>query len=83
MSSTTRKQLELLLAILDYIDSNGYSPAIRDLQGLVTFNSTCTIHKYICMLEDAGYIQRKELSSRALMITDEGRLIIKKIRFNF
>jgi repressor LexA len=78
-----KKQIELLLAISEYIDSNGFSPSIRDLQELVRYSSTSTIHRYLYMLEDAEYIQRKELTSRAIMITDKGKLTIKSIRSNF
>ncbi|GFN35401.1 LexA family protein [Tepidimicrobium xylanilyticum] len=68
-----KKESKLFDAIVKYIDENGYSPSIRELSEIVGFKSTSTVHRYLSKLEEKGYIERKENSSRALKVIKNNR----------
>lgn len=62
------KEYQILDAIEDYFEENGFSPSIRELCDLVGLKSTSTVHGYLKILEDGGYIKRLEKSPRALRV---------------
>lgn len=57
----------------EYYKARGIGPSYKELMTLTGIGSTSTIHKYIRMLADAGYIQYQPGKSRTVMITDVGR----------
>lgn len=64
----TEKEKEVLAAIIDYIEKNGFSPSVRELCVIVGLKSTSTVHAYLKKLEEKGYIERLEKSPRALRV---------------
>lgn len=48
------RQLEILTAIEDYIDQNGYSPSFRDIGKIVNLASSSTIQRYMDRLKVNG-----------------------------
>lgn len=67
----TEREKEILEAIKDYIDKNGFSPSIRDICDIAGLKSKSTVHGYLKSLENKGYIQRLENFPRALTIAKE------------
>lgn len=62
------KELEILNAIINFIDDNGYAPSVRELCEITKLKSTSTVHTYLKGLQEKGYIQRKENFPRALRV---------------
>lgn len=62
------KEREVLQSIIDYIDENGYPPAVREIGKKVGFKSSGTIHRYFNSLQEKGYIEKKEGMPRALRV---------------
>lgn len=58
--------------MLDYItkeiNSNGYSPSVRDIRQALDIKSTATVHAYLTKLEEKGYIQKESGKSRTLRL---------------
>ena len=59
-------------AILKYIEKqvklNGYPPSVREIGKAVGLRSTATVHMYISLLEEKGYIKKKGQKGRALTL---------------
>lgn len=64
----TRKQLEVLNTIKDYIDREGIPPTVRELCDIVGLKSSSTMHGYIKRLENQGYISMIKGSPRSIRI---------------
>jgi repressor LexA len=64
----TRKQIEILHCIDNFIKENGYSPSIRDLCNLSGRTSPATIHMYIRCLREKGYIDYVDGLARSIVI---------------
>lgn len=73
----TRVRLEILKEIRNFIHTNSYSPTIREICEMIGIKSTSSIHRHLNVLEEDGYIKRKEASPRALRITEKGAGIIQ------
>ena len=59
--------------IYEYIrDSinNGYPPTVREICGAVGISSTSTVHKYINLLIDEGYLEKTDGCNRAIKIAN-------------
>lgn len=63
-----KRELEILNAIINYIEENGFSPTVREIGKIVGLNSSSTVHGYLNKLEQKGYIERKANSPRALRV---------------
>ena len=67
----TDKQIEVFNIIKDFINENGYSPTIREIGKLSSRKSPSTIHSYLMILEEKGYITYKNGKSRTIKIVGE------------
>lgn len=76
----TRKQVEILKAIIDYITTKGFSPTVREIGEAVGLQSTSTVHMHLDSLEKLGCISRVTASPRALAVTNEGMRLLKLIK---
>lgn len=64
----TKRQLEILEFIQQYLDEKGYPPTVRDIGGAVGLTSSSTVHAHLANLEKAGAIRRDPTKPRALEI---------------
>ena len=65
------KQREILEFIKSEILSRGYPPAVRDICEAVHLKSTSSVHAHLTTLEKKGYIRKDPSKPRAIEITDE------------
>ena len=67
-NNTSQKLLDF---IIEYKNSNGFVPSIREMCTALSLSSTSTIFYYLNILEKQGKIRKTGLKSRALEIVDE------------
>jgi len=72
MVELSKEQQEVLQAIENYIEKNGYSPSVRELCELTERNSPATIHYHLKRLKTLGYIIYNEKQSRTIRIIRKG-----------
>ncbi len=61
------KAMEIYSYIKDSIE-NGFPPTIREICNALNIKSTSTVHKYINLLAQEGYIEKMDNHNRALRI---------------
>mgnify|MGYP001027329298 CR=1 FL=1 len=66
MKELTNKQKQIYDFIVDFTSTNGYPPSIREICQAVGLKSPSSVHSYIKILQDAGYIQKTDKKTRAL-----------------
>lgn len=71
MKNLTEKQYRIYKIIKDYIDQNGYSPSIREIMQIAGFTSPATIHTFVQILVDKGYIEYTPGKFRTIRILKE------------
>lgn len=64
----TNKQKVVYDTIVDYINTHGYSPTVRELAEILGYKSSSTMHSFLKALEDKGYIKR--VGVRAIEIVE-------------
>lgn len=64
----TRKQLDLLSYISDYIQQNDHSPSFDEMKEALGLKSKSGIHRLILALEERGFIRRLAHKARALEV---------------
>jgi repressor LexA len=64
----TKKQIQMLHCIDDFIKEKGYSPSVRDLCSLSGRTSPATVHMYIRSLRAKGYIDYVDGLARSIVI---------------
>ena len=73
MHDLTKKQQEVFNFIKNYIEKNGYSPAVRDICKGVNLSSPSSVHAHINSLVEMGYLKKDLLKKRAISISDDYR----------
>ncbi len=72
----SKKSLIKKQQILDFIKSEvkrcGYPPSVRDICDADNFKSTSSVHKYLSILAQEGYIRKDPANPRAIEVLDEG-----------
>lgn len=63
-----RNAERILHFIHQYIEREGYAPAIRDICDGLGFKSTSTVHAYLKLLQEKGYIQYAAGKRRAISV---------------
>jgi len=77
----TRKQLQVLNAIKEYQQENGYSPTVRELAEVFGHSSTAGIHKILTVLRQKGYLKKSEKGkSRSLGLVDDAVLPLQRVK---
>ena len=66
----SRAQSAVLDCIRDYINKNGYPPAVRDICAAAGLSSPSTVHSHLNRLEKAGYITRDGGRNRSIRLTE-------------
>ena len=71
----TDKQRQVLQYIADYLDENGYSPAIRDVSSAFV----CSVkgaYDHVVALEKKGLIERSKNRSRSILLAPKGKQVL-------
>lgn len=64
----TEKQRKIYYSIKEYIKKNKISPTVRELCLINEVKSTATIHDFLQILKEKGYITYIEHSGRSIVI---------------
>ena len=65
------REFQILDAIKDYIEQNGFSPTVRELCEIVGLKSSSTVHNHLNKLESKGFITKMGNSPRTLKVLKE------------
>ncbi|MCH7472946.1 hypothetical protein IIA79_08355, partial [bacterium] len=71
----TEKQKLVLRFIADFIEENGYSPAIRDVSRFFK-SSVKGAYDHVVALEKKALITRTRNRSRSILLTDRGKQVL-------
>lgn len=63
----TEKELNVLTAIVGYLKENQISPTVRELQDILGYGSTSTVHFYLQKLADSGAISYQPMKPRTIV----------------
>jgi repressor LexA len=69
----TRRQQEIWDYLVEYVDSRGYPPTVREIGEAVGLASPSTVHAHLANLERAGLLRRDPTKPRALELTGPRR----------
>lgn len=69
----TRRRIQILQCIYDYIKSHGFPPSIREIGQTVGLSSSSTIHIHLDRLVTMGLLNREPSKPRCAQITQAGR----------
>ncbi len=65
----TRRQQEIWEFLVQYVDTHGYPPTVREIGEKVGLASPSTVHAHLANLERAGLIKRDPTKPRALELS--------------
>lgn len=68
------RERALLQYIIQFQESNGYSPTLREMAHAMNRRSPATIHNLIRSLVDKGYIQKVDGNNRTLKVLQKDKL---------
>lgn len=77
MTDPTRRQRQVLRAILRYQLKHGFAPTIRELANGIGVSSTNAVFCHLDLLERKGLVRRDRLRSRTLQLTVAGLMEVK------
>ena len=69
----TARQQEIWNYLVDYVDSHGYPPTVREIGERVGLASPSTVHAHLANLERAGLLRRDPTKPRALELIGRER----------
>lgn len=64
----SKRQIQILEAINNEVETKGYPPSVRELCKMVGLRSTSTVHLHLNTLERLGYIKKEKDCPRAISI---------------
>lgn len=68
MNGITANQARIFRILVNYINTFGYPPAIRDICRITGIRSSSTVHQYLAALQRKGVIARDPGKPRAIRI---------------
>ncbi len=68
----TRRQLEVLNVIREFIAKNGYSPSLEEIGSSLGLSSVATVHKHVTHLVEKGLVRRVWNQNRSIEIVESG-----------
>lgn len=71
MSKKERNKQRIFTYLQKYIHENGYSPSVREIAKAVGFKSTSTIHNYLNLLQEDGWITYADGKRRAISLNED------------
>lgn len=69
----TPRGKQVLQAIMDYTDMNGYPPTVREVGDIIEVYSPGTSYKHLLKLQQIGAVTWVRDSPRTLVVTPAGR----------
>ncbi|PIU03114.1 hypothetical protein COT44_04420 [Candidatus Shapirobacteria bacterium CG08_land_8_20_14_0_20_39_18] len=66
IKTLTPKQKKVLDFINKFIKKNGYSPSLEEMASYLKLNSVSTVHQFIEILKNKGYINKEENKPRSI-----------------
>ena len=69
----TGRQQEIWDFLVDYVDTHGYPPTVREIGEAVGLASPSTVHAHLANLERAGLLKRDPTKPRALELVGRER----------
>ena len=67
----SNNQIAIYNFLSQYIETNGFPPAIREICKATNISSTSTVHHHLKALEEKGYITKNNSRSRSITIVKE------------
>ncbi len=67
----TKRQKEVLDFLAEFIAENHYSPSFEEIANGMGIASVATVHRYMKVLEEKGYLTREFNRSRAVKVTQK------------
>ena len=71
MSKLSPMRQSILTFIEEYTLDNGYPPSVREICAAVGLKSPSTVHSHIRILQEEGYLNKGEKSSRSLSLKNK------------
>ena len=72
MEPLTERQQQVLDFITTYLDTHGCPPTLREISEHIQAKGTVSAIRHLDALESKGWIQRREGSSRSIVVTGRG-----------
>jgi repressor LexA len=69
----TGRQQEIWDFLVDYVDTHGYPPTVREIGEAVGLASPSTVHAHLANLERSGLLKRDPTKPRALELVGRER----------
>ncbi|MEO1772514.1 LexA family protein [Candidatus Enterococcus ferrettii] len=69
----------ILLCIFNYRQEHDYSPAVREICGIVGLSSSSTVHKYINRLREQKLIKYIDGKPRTTTLTAKGHKVVRDL----
>jgi repressor LexA len=69
----TERQQEIWQYLVEYVDSHGYPPTVREIGDAVGLASPSTVHAHLANLERAGFLRRDPTKPRAIELVGRRR----------
>ena len=66
MEQLTKRQEDILKALMKFMAKHGYPPTVREIGTMLNLSSPATTHFHLNKLEEKGYIWKNEAKNRAL-----------------
>jgi repressor LexA len=79
-SMLTARQQEIWNFVVEYADSHGYPPTVREIGEAVGLASPSTVHAHLANLERAGLLKRDPTKPRALELTGRRVEAVAEVR---
>jgi repressor LexA len=71
MKTLTPRQKGVYDFLKEYVSEKGYAPSYREIQSHFSFSSLGSVHKYLTVLKQKGYIESEKQRSRSLTLVEE------------
>ena len=69
MNNLTQRQKQVLDFIIQFIETNGAPPTLREIAGHIGTNGTVTALRHVEAIAKKGYLKRREGFSRGIVLT--------------
>lgn len=69
----TARRREVLVAVRDFHDLNGYAPTVREIGTILHVSAPSVIHTHLTILRDHGLVDWADGQARTLHLTQRGK----------
>lgn len=71
--STSESRMKVLLALVDYVDTHGHTPTVREIANMLGHRSHSAVHLHLEALRRQGYLKGRSRRARSWYLTSKGR----------